>query len=642
MKFRLVKLEARNFVLYENLEINFESLEGNLIFIVGKNYDISGADSNCTGKTLIGDLITDLLFDKTIRSHSQSSFIGKFGKDSFSSLEIEDLFSKIRYVILKYRNNPKLGDKVVLLKIENGVAESISGKTKSDTYCIISEIFGINWNTFKNRNYYGQDDSGRFLRVSDSKKAEIIIDIQQLDSFEKAMQVSSFRVKESNNKLSIREALITHIEQKIDLTKGFLASNKKSINEQIDKLMNEKSGLDEEIILSEKFNLQIKDLDKKISVLDKDLIKAKALLKKKEKFERELNLSEKEISILQKQIKFHSVSVDDIRYEIKDKNKKISNINTLRVNKCDRCGASLNEDRKLKSLDSLNSELDLLSGKEKEVLLKIDGFKKDLSIKERMIEKDFTKRILKIKNELDEYKDIFEEKRNLEIEKAKVSMKISRIFSLIERRDNLVLEVEALKKSNELKSIKGKLSSHKKELLNVKKEIINFKKEIQKNEFAKAVYHKTMRSLFDSFLQDMNVYSNQLLSELCDNDIEVSFNSKIERKSKKVVDEINVTISVDEGESRPFKTYSGGEKGRVELVTQIALFKSSENSFPFLILDEPFTAIDKSGRERIINLLQDLSEDGNTVFVMSNKNVPVGYGQIIEASRKDGRTTLNV
>ena len=196
MSFEFIRLRATNFVLYEDLEINFRELEGNLIFITGKNLDVSGTDSNCSGKTLIGDIFTDLLFDKTIRRHSQGSFIGKFGKWCSSSLLIEDTLSEKRYLIKKFRKHPKHGDKLFFIEQFKGKKKDLSRKTKADTYKRIAKVFGINWRTFRNRNYFGQDDPERFLKVTDAKKAEIIIDIQDLHDFQKAKDLSSSNLKE--------------------------------------------------------------------------------------------------------------------------------------------------------------------------------------------------------------------------------------------------------------------------------------------------------------------------------------------------------------------------------------------------------------------------------------------------------------
>ena len=90
MNLKFLKLTGENFVLYEGFELDFRKLVGNIVFISGTNLDVAGADSNYSGKSLIGDMITDVLFDKTIRRHSQDSFVGAFKKWTLTSLLFKD------------------------------------------------------------------------------------------------------------------------------------------------------------------------------------------------------------------------------------------------------------------------------------------------------------------------------------------------------------------------------------------------------------------------------------------------------------------------------------------------------------------------------------------------------------------------
>ena len=100
--YQILTLKAKNHVHYKNLKINFRKIEDNLIFITGQNFDTSGSVSNGSGKSVIGDLFTDLLFDKTIRRHSPKSFIGKFAKWSYSYISLKNMITEDIFSIKKY------------------------------------------------------------------------------------------------------------------------------------------------------------------------------------------------------------------------------------------------------------------------------------------------------------------------------------------------------------------------------------------------------------------------------------------------------------------------------------------------------------------------------------------------------------
>ena len=108
--FEIIRLSARNYVHYKKLDINFKELSDNLVFITGRNLDTAGSVSNGSGKSVIGDLITDLLFDKTIRRHSSKSFIGSFAKWNYGLIQVENSITKDLYIIKKYRDHPLTGN----------------------------------------------------------------------------------------------------------------------------------------------------------------------------------------------------------------------------------------------------------------------------------------------------------------------------------------------------------------------------------------------------------------------------------------------------------------------------------------------------------------------------------------------------
>jgi len=639
MKFELLKLRAKNFVLYEDLNIDFQTLEGNLIFIVGKNLDISGTDSNGTGKTLIGDLITDLLFDKTIRGHSQQSFIGKFDKWCFSSLFVRESLSGEVYSIEKYRKHPKHGDKLFFKKGPKSKGSDLTKKTKALTYDIIWKTLGLNWHTFKNRNYFGQDDMGRFLRVTDAKKAEIIIDIQQLHSFEEARKLAHIQLRSSKSIVESKTVSLEHLEEKFVLAKKFYVDQKKSLKNQLDEERVMIFGLEKEISEKESKIKNVDYLKKQILVCEDEIKRIKGDLVKAVDIKAELSEITSDLSDIKIKISFETEARKKLTDKISGLKKEISDLKNKITVSCEKCGADLDGSRRMSSIRTVNLDLrenKAASEKKKKIIADLTNEK----VKLVKAKNDLALSLLEYKSVISDHEELLKKHDDL---KTKV-VKNDKFLASIEFLKDKILDANKrikIRAKNNLSAMKKDIDVQREEYASLKKEILRLKKEADKDEFAKAVFYKTIRSLFNSFLSDLNNHSNSLLDSLCDNDIDVQFRSRTERKSKKVVDEINVLISVDGAAPRNFKTYSGGERGRVEFVTQLALFLSSENSFPFLFLDEIFTGVDNSGRERMISLLQEIAEKGNKVFIVSNKVVPTGYGQIIEVVRKDSKSTIN-
>jgi len=640
MSFEFLRLRAENFVLYENLDIKFKELEGNLIFITGKNLDVSGTDSNCSGKTLIGDIFTDLLFDKTIRRHSQGSFIGKFNKWCSSSIWIRDTISKKKYLIKKFRNHPKHGDKLFFLEYTKGTKKTLSRKKKADTYKRIWKVFGLNWRTFKNRNYFGQEDPERFLRVTDAKKAEIIIDIQDLSDLQKAKKLSNDNLKDIKKKEEICEAELKFLLERIVLVESLKdtaeTKRKQALSDAEEAIKQTKKT----IAKKRKFIDAYGPVHSSIEVVKKEIKEGNDKTKEADKLLKKLHILKIKSSDFEIKIAFETERGERLTDEISRAKKEIVDLKKQVVTICSKCGAKLTKERLVKSIKTLKSEA-------KESFEKRDASDHQaISFKDVQFETEG--KISKIEKALKVLAPIIEARialiddlKVLREKDAQIAILDVEIEGLMKYGKRIKEEVDELEKDDYLLSLTLESVACREQNKGKEKELRILRRKKAKNEFSKAVFDKTIRNLFDGFLDNLNHYSNIFLDDLCDNDISVAFSSKTERASKKVVDEINVLVSVDGAKPREFRTYSGGERGRVELVTQLVLFSSAESNFPFLFLDEPFTSIDKTGRERMINLLQSVSEEGNKVFVVSNKNVPSGYGSMLEVERKDGKAVIN-
>jgi DNA repair exonuclease SbcCD ATPase subunit len=635
----LSKVQAKNFILFENFSLDFKKL-GKLLFIVGENKDVSGSDTNMVGKSVIADIITDTLFDKTIRKHSPKTLIGKFEKYSITQLIFENDEDSTSFIIKKYRSHPKHKDKLVFTKInKNGKKKNLSKKRKKATYEVIWKTLGINWETFKNRNYFGQHDNERFLEVTDSKKAKIIVDIQNLDDLKNSKDKAhkKFRdLKKKEDKLVIEK-------DKIVSKLGLALKNKKNIEEEIEESIQQ--------------NLKdIKDIEKEIEILIKQSEHTEKLFKginelrsKIGGFKHEMDNIKETVANLDKcnqDIKgineYINVKSEKRKGLIREKKlleKEFESVDKNKIKKCTHCGAVLN-DKRIKTIKKTLNE------KIKDIKNKIIKFKKVIEKhKQEKYEKEEIRDIYKKKQ--DKFVPIMQEREALmaklrqkelwQQEHESIQDKLEfrkKSLSKIEKSQEKYRNYKPLNSINEIIkkfiSIKSKLT----------KEISELSKEKQNCSLSEKAFDLTMRTIFESLLEEINEFSNKYLELLADNDISVMFESQKETGSKKIVDEINALVSVKGEEPRPYRTYCGGEKGRVSLTTQLALFSSGEKSLPFLWLDEPLEGVDRDGRNRILELLQDRANQGIQTVIITHQNVPVGLGQTIKVIRENNRSRI--
>lgn len=635
---KLLKLKAYNFVLFKKIDIDFGKFEKNLIFITGKNFDVDGANSNGSGKSLIADLFTDLLFDKTTRKHSPVSLIGKFAKYSVSYMSFYDPLTKEKFSIRKYRKHSKHGDKVFFSKIKGKKKIDISGKDKADTYANIGKVIGISWRCFKNRNYYGQGDPDRFLNVTDARKAEIISEIIGLEKLRKCKKISNERQKEA---LKLSDLLAEKVKSERSLVADLEAIKeveneriKKEISRLKEEIVSIQSSLEErkrEILYSEKMIKGIDSLRFEMSDLKIELKGISSVLSS-------IESSGKQVRDIKEKIAVEIADRDRLIAKISRLNLEMRDLKNRIVAVCSKCGANLNEKRNKKSIISVVKEIS-------ETKAKVDFLNPKLSSNTERLGELESKHsyLLSKKSEIDpllaKEEVLLKNLRKMEKWEARIPALKERIESLnseLEKKKKLFEEVSSKKKS----LVDEKIIEAKSFLSNLESEYEKSMNDKEKNEFSKTAFEKAMRILFTNFLDHLNFHIEKYLNIISSGEISIKFRPRKDPK-RKVVDEIMVDVSVCGSDSRPFRTYCGGEKGRMEIANQLALFSSALAPFPFLFLDEPFIGVDIEGRDRIVLLLEDLVNDGNMVFVISHDDILSSSGENLLVSRKGGESVIS-
>ncbi len=644
---KILKIQAYNLFLFKELEIDFTTLS-NIVFINGSNEDVIGAESNGSGKSLIGDIITDVLFDKTIRKHSVDTFIGRFDKFSISSIYLKDSLTKTFYTIVKFRNSPEHKNKIFFGKsskyteFTKYTELAASAKTKKESYEIISETLNLEWDVFRNRNFFGQDDPDRFLNVTDAKKAELLIEMQNLSDLKECKEVSNkelgflkktFEKKQfevESHKRLVSEALSSVKSLKEDINSEEIRikdeiskaeSEIKSLNELSKKIDPELSSDEEKLLKNKKENLDIKIKD----VIKETSAKIENLNKDFSKIEKVLGSAQSQIENLQKNIAKDHLHIKGVFSE--------------EIKKCRLCGSELGKKEREKTLEILKDQLEnnnsLLS---KITISKTENLiKKSEIIKEKSFWKEKSEKIQPLMQEREKINEIIVKNSSIKSKRENVQLKInemqSRINILLKKLDN-----PSFKNSLKSAMINAKKFIDEQKILNVELEKLDVF--IKKEQFAKDVFDRTIRILFTDFINNLNVFSAQYMGLLCDDSVSIKFVPQVERKSKKIADESSVSLSIAGQKPRPFKTYSGGEKARAELSTQIALFSSADNSLSLLWLDEPFHGVDYDGRVRMLDLLQKVSSEGVQVIVVSHEDIPFGIGDSINILRKNNESFL--
>jgi len=136
--------------------------------------------------------------------------------------------------------------------------------------------------------------------------------------------------------------------------------------------------------------------------------------------------------------------------------------------------------------------------------------------------------------------------------------------------------------------------------------------------------------------------AKELLARLSDNKMTIKLDLKEGRTDRATglpSEELNITISDEQG-ARSYETFSGGETFRIDFALRIAMSKllasRSGAPLPILFIDEGFGSQDTIGQERLIEVIQSISEDFEKIMVITHvESMKENFDQQIAISKTE-------
>ena len=200
---QLNKLEIYNFLSVKEAVVNFDSY-GNLVRIVGKNFDTKPTGSNGAGKSTIIEAVMFALFGKTIRKTNDKSLKNYHTKGKCRVV----LTVNKDTIIERVKKAPMLS---VTVGDENCTQESIQATQK-----YLEQILNINHNVFLASIVFGQSNGTDFLTASAEEKRAIIQNFLSVgDLFKNRSTIKSLKSKYLGDK-KVNLTLLANGSNKVD------------------------------------------------------------------------------------------------------------------------------------------------------------------------------------------------------------------------------------------------------------------------------------------------------------------------------------------------------------------------------------------------------------------------------------------
>ena len=153
--------------------------------------------------------------------------------------------------------------------------------------------------------------------------------------------------------------------------------------------------------------------------------------------------------------------------------------------------------------------------------------------------------------------------------------------------------------------------------------------------------------ILDTRIQEMTVEVNRWVQMLTGGTIWVQFEAQKQTRGKKLVNApaIRVCRWNPDGTitERNYQSWSGGEKQRISFAVDFGLSRliarRARNKYDLLILDEVFKHLDRAGKEAVVEMLQVLSRERSSVFVVEHDDEFKGaFENIVSVTKQNRRS----
>ncbi|EMF8543677.1 AAA family ATPase [Acinetobacter baumannii] len=620
-----------------------------LLLVQGENKDNSSADSNGSGKSSIVDALCWCLYGTTARDVTGDLVINKTAKkDCAVELTIHD--NGQCYKIARHRKHATHKNALIVLKTDiygnelpNG---NITKGTDKETQELVVDIVGSTLDVFMSSVYAGQEMMPNLPALTDKNLKVLIEEAAGIQVLEQAHTIAKRKLAEVKAKLSNKLTIRDNFATVLATMQSQLAETQAKLK-QFDDTKESRARA----VLSEALPLKKAIEDIKVQMGNTDI---NALNAEKQSIETAISKAEDLVNEAKKLTQIR----DDlgIKYRITNNNysslktnlnnlaTKIRGIDGLVGTPCTQCGkefcaSDLQQARSVQMNQAQVAKQDALKAKAEmeQVKAEFEAAEKNLN--------DFLQN-----NSLDV--------RKLYADKAAVEGAIAAFTSSSSEIDRNLKDIERIKKrakdvmneANPFSAMEAdqqaKIADYIAKNSAIDQEVQELQALVELHEHAVLIYGPSgvRAHILDTVTPFLNERTEDYLGALTDGNTHavwstLTLNSKKELKEKFTIDVRDNTG----GES--FKGLSGGEKRKVRLATALALqdLVASRATKPISLFigDEIDDALDKSGLERLMGVLERKARERGTVIVVSHSELRDWIDDVVVVTKENGYSTVS-
>ena len=616
-KFNITKVSIQNFRSIQD-EIVLEIKPG-LFCIEGINLDEPNA-TNGVGKSTLISAIFWALTGNTLTNEVLADDVvnSKINKDCRVTVYISSDNEDIK--ITRTRKDSIDGNNLFLIIND----KDLSCHKIVETQQRINDIIKIPFDLLQSTIILTQDIKSAFSKLTPQQRIQTLESIRDYSIWDKVRDEANKDIKDYNKEIQEKQLQASNIQGSINTYTSMIESEK---NNKTNFINNTKIETITGLLNNTKINKQ-KEIDQ-LAILNKQLTELKS------KTFPDTTETQNKLNAIKDEANNLKTENQKLEYEIKSIEKEIKLINDWFIkDKCPTCGKPLDrtEEEKINKQNKLNEYTKI-----------IENYKNEIVKKEELIN-----------NKRKEWSELNQTYQNLDKDRVNTLKQITDLqysYNAVNANINSC-EKNILMYQNKLNTyedtinkIEINIKNYTNEIVKLNNNIENLQKEISEIEYKRKLsdyYYKLLSAkgelrpyLLNKDIQFLN-HSMQKYIHLFFNNTDVTL--KLDGSA------INILVDSN-GIKKSISGLSGGEKKRVDLAIQLGLYdliqSTSQVGFNVMCLDEIESQLDELGIDQIINIIEDKSEEIDSVLWISNNSTVRGsIPKKIRCIKALGKTTM--
>lgn len=592
---------------------NFSFENRGLVLVMGDNLDEPKMDSNGSGKSSIFDALDWGLFGKVPRGDHADSICNEEVKACSVTIRIRDDLGNPSQIT---RSRGKKND---LVFVENGI-DKTALDTK-ETQNLIEQYLGLDRDVFHAAVLFGQMDLNHYADATDSERMEILTKILNLDEIDELLDKAKAH---SAMKAEVVRKIVADINAQtavLDNIKSADYSTKINNWEETRRLevlrLKELQASNQQHLMSmpplenpDGLKIRLVELENQLAKID-DSASAFALT----------TLQNELVSV-----RLQTDYAQKLLLTMANQLAQQVDILNSPIQVCVSCGQAVPRKHisdKIADLEKgITEQKRIVNGWEIQLAqlsarIEVDQTIFDKQVQENSkIRKEHTDEITEIKSRLSTIQYRMAENQ-------KIKSTIDNLQTMIGTKQSEVNPyiVQREENAKRFTEVSAMIDKYEAELSNAeeKQRYLDF--------WVTAFGTKGLKSyILDSRLQELTDAANQWVKILTGGTIWVQFESQKQTRGKKIVNSPDIRVcrwnpdgTISE---RNFKSWSGGEKQRISFAIDFGLSRlianRAKHRYDLLILDEVFRHLDRSGKEAVMEMLQALATEKNSLLVVEH------------------------